>query len=80
MGLEDGSLSSLPAPIFSKSAFGLFKNTALKNPLENISYTKKVLTQMSNKSDYFHSFPNAVDAFAKYGKKRKLLVRMGLRE
>ena len=24
---------------------------------------------MSNKSDYFHSFPNAVDAFAKYGKK-----------
>ena len=35
---------------------------------------------MSNKSDYFHSFPNAVDAFAKYGKKRKLLVRMGLRE
>ena len=36
---------------------------------------------MSNKSDYFHSFPNAVDAFAKYGKKkRKLSVRMGSRE
>ena len=79
VGLEDGSLSFLPAPIFSKSAFGLFKNTALKNPLENISYTKKVLTQMSNKSDYFHSFPNAVDAFAKYGKKSEIIGNDGIK-
>ena len=80
VGLEDGSLSFLPAPIFSKSAFGLFKNTALKNPLENISYTKKVLTQMSNKSDYFHSFPNAVDAFAKYGKKSEIIGKDGIKK
>ncbi|WP_462110275.1 two-partner secretion domain-containing protein [Campylobacter concisus] len=79
VGLENGSLSFLPAPIFSKSAFGLFKNTALKNPLENISYTKKVLTQMSNKSDYFHSFPNAVDAFAKYGKKSEIIGNDGIK-
>ena len=79
VGLEDGSLSFLPAPIFSKSAFVLFKNTALKNPLENISYTKKVLTQMSNKSDYFHSFPNAVDAFAKYGKKSEIIGNDGIK-
>ena len=36
---------------------------------------------MSNKIDYFHSFPNAVDAFAiNMAKNRKLSVMMGLRE
>jgi len=41
VGLEDGSLLFLPAPIFSKSAFGLFKNTALKKTIRKYKLHKK---------------------------------------
>ena len=34
---------------------------------------------MSNKSDYFHSFANAVDAFAKYGKKLEIIGKDGIK-
>ena len=34
---------------------------------------------MSNKSDYFLSFSNAVDAFAKYGKKTEIIGKDGIK-
>ncbi len=38
-----------------------------QNPLENITYTKKVQEQMDNSDDAFHAFPQIVDNYGTYG-------------
>ena len=89
-GLGDMSLVFIPTSKVGESTIkgfrgiyyngkNTFKQKSIKNPLENTKYTKKVLIQKSNKNDYFHSFPDSVDAFAKYGKKTKIIGKDGVK-
>ncbi|MCZ6160690.1 hypothetical protein O6B98_09420, partial [Campylobacter ureolyticus] len=89
-GLGDMSLVFIPISKVGESTIkgfrgiyyngkNTFKQKNIKNPLENTKYTKKVLIQKSNKNDYFHSFPDSVDAFAKYGKKTKIIGKDGVK-
>ncbi|MDY5481807.1 MAG: hypothetical protein SPG03_05400, partial [Veillonella caviae] len=44
------------------------QSKATINPLQNTTYTPKVMKQMSKSNDRYHAFPKEVDLFAKYGK------------
>ena len=48
----------------------------IENPLLNITYTPKVMRQMTQ--DIYHGFPKSVEGFGYYGIKKKLLEMMVL--
>lgn len=42
------------------------------NPLENITYSKRVEDRSENSKDAFHSFPSIVDNYGSYGVQRDI--------
>ena len=43
------------------------------NPYSNITYTPKVMAQMSNTSDPYHAFPSIIDSYIPYGSSSTLI-------